>query len=389
MGGRAVWRTFALLSASFVVLAVCFEATLPSIATRLNVWFGTDIPLYSQWWMRGISTRSHWHPLAFALYDAFGRCIRAIGLDPAALPLAVVALPVIAVTSTAMSSTLAVLLRGEQRAPACVAAMLLVGPAVLLAPIPDTHMAGGAALLAEGALLLAWHRGDRRPATLLTAACAGLVAGGFSLTSFGPAAALLASCPRTPRRVLVPLVVLAACVIALLVALLWRHVTFEAAFAVAPSPSSLWQSARQLVLAQFGLPYVVAAPNADPIAPTDALSVAAPTGWSVLAAALWLGAICAERSRCPSRGGEARLAIASSLSLVGLVAFHSVYAATEAFMFAPHAWPFVVLPGLAILTDRDSSAASRIAVLAALLACAIQTVLAASTLLAAMAALRA
>ena len=49
--------------------------------------------------------------------------------------------------------------------------------------------------------------------------------------------------------------------------------------------------------------------------------------------------------------GRCRVLALSLAVIASLVAFHAVYATDEAYIFSPHVWPFVVLPGVLAWTD--------------------------------------
>jgi hypothetical protein len=123
-----------------------------------------------------------------------------------------------------------------------------------------------------------------------------------------------------------------------------------------PDALSLTRSVRALVCAPFGIPptdiarYVTDAGVVyDGIILRDAASPL-----QVAAAILWASAVAVwflMRRRRAEAAGERRLILCCAGAAVLLLAFHATFASDEAFMFSPHAWPFLVVPGVVALWD--------------------------------------
>jgi predicted small integral membrane protein len=102
----------------------------------------------------------------------------------------------------------------------------------------------------------------------------------------------------------------------------------------------------------------------------DAIS---PQGAALLC---WCGGVVLWLSRRSAADATTRrFMIACLLALASVVAIHTVYATTEPYLFASHAWPFVALPAcVAIASASVRSRWVSALMVAALLLSAVQTV---------------
>ncbi len=385
-GSRPEFRTVLIAAAAlfllYCALGFAYGRLAPSIAWVPDAYFGADIDRHEAWvndlrfWRRGAL-----HPASLALFKAYAIVLRGVGAIPGTLPFVVYALPGILVVSLALA--LAAYDSSPARLVGRLLAALLVGPTPMLAPIPESHALGGAALLLQALLLLeaqrAEQRGDEskaiaRPAALAVAS--GGLAIGFTLVNVLPAAAMLVLLPRSTRATFWRIALVAAAVtgVALLGVASFKLRTeasydpwFETSFMIRPTLAALERSFATVVVAQFGTPatMLVSVPSIGNVV----LLRPRLSDLQVVAAALWLLGIAAWLRDASSV--ERRFAVACGVALSSVVAFHTTYANQEAFMFSPHAWPYILLPGLAAGLDARRGAPVLL-VRAALLLCLVQ-----------------
>jgi hypothetical protein len=265
--------------------------------------------------------------------------------------------------------------RSLPRVAGIAAVLLVVGPALVFAPTPESHMPGGAALLAEEALLYDGIRARARGASrrfalfrLGFAVLFGMLAAGFSVTNVIPATLLavplVAHVGLRPRewqivkRVVMGLAAFAfvGVLVLLTVTHAWRLRAImenESHFLHAPGLRSVAASVDASTTKQFGVPEIGVDMSHDPILPTRALVprrqfAPLPT----LGFILWLGAIVVWYRRPDTARWARHLALASLAAALSMVLFYAIYAAHEAYLFSAHSWPFLVAPGLAALVDN-------------------------------------
>jgi len=409
---RSSWISITLtaagLAAAFILLSVLYETHFPIVVERLNVWFGADVIRYTEW-MQGEGFRWFLHPVCFVLYRVYGEALAVLGITPTGTSMAVTGLPVILFTSFGMALAAGVVLPPGQRSFLRVAGIaavsLVVGPALLFGPTPESHMPGGAALLAEAALLYDGIRGrasggTRRSALLRLgyAAFFGVLATGFSITNMVPATLLylplLAHFELSPRewqvakRIARSLAALAVVGVVALVSIThaWRIrriMEDESHFTHAPSIRSIAASFDASTAKQFGVPEIGVSMSDDPILPTRGLAprrqfAPVPT----LAFILWMAAIVLWYRRPETARWARHFALASLAAFLSMVLFYAIYASHEAFLFSAHSWPFLVAPGLAAIVDslRTPRRAEVIGFAAALSLGIIQTVIGVASL---------
>jgi hypothetical protein len=371
----SITLTAAGLVAVFFLLAVLYETHFPVVVEQINVWFGADVIRYTEW-MRDDSFRWFLHPLCFALYRSYGKALALFGMTPTGISMAATGFPVILFSSFAMALAAGVFLPpGERtflRVAGIAAVFLVVGPALLFGPTPESHMPGGAALLAEAAFLYDAIRARARGAPrrqalrrLGLAALFGGLAAGFSITNILPATLLfvphVAHVGLRPRErqivkwsvaSLVTLAVVGVLVV-VMITHAWRLRAIlenEGRFLHAPSIRSVAASVDASTTKQFGVPEIGVGMSQDPILPTRALVpreqfAPAPT----LAFILWVGAIVLWCRRPETARGARHFALASLAAFLSMALFYAIYASHEAYLFSAHSWPFVVAPGVAAL----------------------------------------
>lgn len=302
------------------------------------------------------------------------------------IPLVLFALPVIVLTAFSVAAVIDLWPVApeeiKKRCPtgprfAFVVASLIVGPTFVFAPVPESHMLGGAALLLQTLCILKAMRAESVAGVKSAADGAyqisvrgaflwGLLAVGFSLSNLAPAAILMfglhsVRCWNMRRSLL------AGLGLGIFLFIAWPHaqdlLAFESNWLGTPHLSTLAASARQLVVLQFGVPdsnlltwndpYLGGSGIVNPFTGYVITSVYPRGAVSPVQAAaclLWLAGI-GLWLRQSIISCDRRFAVVCASALGELIAFHSVYDTGEAYLFSPHAWPFVLLPGLVAFAD--------------------------------------
>ncbi|MDX1934221.1 MAG: hypothetical protein SFU56_16590 [Capsulimonadales bacterium] len=357
--------------ALFLVLAALYGQRFPRMATQYDVWFRTDVNHYLQWIkFPGFIHRFPLHPATLVILKPYGFLVgRFLAVDARFLPL--FSLPVI--VFHAITLTGAAYRWDAQRFPVIIALALLVGPLLLLAPVPESHTLGGLSLLMTAVCVRrrqsAEHYGNEGDTRRWTghAFAWGLIATGFSLSNLVPA--VLVAVPlrrafRPSKRQWFALAAMGASILVLggLQFLnRYRQESVPVDFAtfvlsrfqrwlLLPDGTAILRSLRALVMAPFGVPEtsVFAYTSEAGVPYAGVILRDAPNVLQIAAAAGWMIGIARTYARGSDR--EERFFIARcAFALLWLVVFHSFFAADEAFMFAVHAWPFLFLPGLLAL----------------------------------------
>jgi hypothetical protein len=162
-----------------------------------------------------------------------------------------------------------------------------------------------------------------------------------------------------------------------LVSMVVRVVQNELRWLTVPSQQSFRRSFGGLILTHFGMPPSGLSTWQHPFNGMIVTSVRnlGMTAFQIAGLPLW----CAGVLLWAWHGGRGsperrfvRFALAAALSLI---AFHTVYAAHEAYVFSAHIWPYLVLPGVLAWTDgvRTRRFAQVICITAAVVLSAIQT----------------
>lgn len=400
-GGRFLVPASLALCALYLLLGAFFDARARTLTGSHDVWFGADVIRHIEWvvdW-RSVSA-ARLHPGSFVLYKFYGLLLRPFGVHRDTGMLAF-SLPVVLLVSAALawSARLSadLVLRTKNEFPGkgpysrrvswlVLLLLLCFGPSLLLAPLPESHSLGGCALMLQALFLLATQKsleeGDRRSLRrngTLVFLC-GLAASVFTIGNLVPAALLFGFLPRPERRrhvraALLSGVALSAVWVAGGLIKEMRPVgvrgpapfgsefLYDLRYVHEPTPASVWSSFRQLVVLQFGVPFTRL--NQFPwdyeglpvrrLYP-DLTRMLGPALACALAGSgliLWLS-----RSGPPSSRAIRRLRLgkrpwflACGLALLSIVAVHAFFATREAYLFAPHAWPFVALPCAVVLVE--------------------------------------
>jgi hypothetical protein len=124
-----------------------------------------------------------------------------------------------------------------------------------------------------------------------------------------------------------------------------------------------------MVTLQFGVPDTEL--TIRPFLSRAVLAITAvPTLWHVAAFSSWMTALIAWRRRAPG-SADASFVGLCLMALGSLVVFHTFYGDFETYLYSAHAWPYVVLPGLAVaMAAARSNARGPAWLLAIALACA-------------------
>ena len=349
----------------------------PPLLYVYDIWFGTDIPRHVQWTtVYEFVFRGHLHPFTYLLYKMLGVLMRLLKIRsdkgvylPCCLPPALFA-------SVAIVDVAARIGRPGRRLLSGLAGVVL-GAALVFAPIPESHTLGGAALLLEGlwvwTALRALGRAEEDTRATQRAALYATVAAGMTVSNLGPGLILLLPLwlmAPASRHVLLRQLAWGALVLVSLETAIFvaqqcselpsgsNSLAVEQAWLAWPTPYSFWVSLSSLWLHLFGLPsthmtvhqlswpdqpaYELIYPRMRP-APVQC---AAALCWTVGLALWWRR----------GRGWDpARLLVTCCLaSLLELTVFSSGYDTFEAYMVANHAWPFVLLPALLVLNDESA-----------------------------------
>jgi hypothetical protein len=387
----------ALLSA----LCIAYAKHFPHLSTVNDIWFSTDVQRHVDWVVQwSSSARFHLHPLSFVLFKAWGSILRFSDWSfDADSPLIVFAWPAIALTSIGLVTAASWLVpRGSHvifLRTAMLLMLVLVGPIVTFGPMPESHVPGGVLLLLQAVAV--WKVVATSPAATgaqarswiwLAVLCGGF-ATGFSVSNVMPASIIfLALKPwrRIQRAHLGAAIMIAALGAALLMGYLLSSgalrvvldaVAFETNWLQPPSANSVRWSVDYLVLSHFGVPPTQLITFLNPFSRMMVTSVQIldATWLHVAAFALWCAGVFFWLSRPNARSSERRFVGWDVVAACSLVVFHSVYDSDKAYMFAPHLWPYLVLPGtLAWLHGvRERRFAAVACITAATLASAAQT----------------
>ncbi|HVS08495.1 MAG TPA: hypothetical protein VMS76_01380 [Planctomycetota bacterium] len=372
--GRAWFRVGAFGAVVALLSALClfYTGRFHHFATVNDLWFGSDIWRHVAW-ANDPSEAGRWqlHPGSFLLFDGYGRLLRALGLEPSPDELLGFAMPVIALVALGLVAAAERLARhgtGGRASPWAVAAVLAaVGPVVAFGPMPESHILGGTALLLQAVWVLSVLRDEAAGASgpqvrsrTAGAIALGAVAASFTVTNLLPATILLWALRRL-RRPLVRAALVGALAGAALLAvhklvaplpLVWplvRTVRYEMSLLTPPHALQIGWSFQHLVLFQFGMPrteLITWTHPADGAVVTSIHSASAtPLQWAAFA--LWLAAVglWVRRGRA-GEPAERRFGAYCAAALLALLAFHVPFSAWEAYIFSPHAWPYVVVPGV-------------------------------------------
>jgi hypothetical protein len=391
------------LGALLLALTALYVRHFPTVETINDTWFGADVARHLDWMVQGVPGRAHLHPLSFALYRIAGRMYAALNLLPAAQKGAMIpgALPPILAASLAVPRVAHWLAsrrvnaddesgRGGMKRQLTSAVLLVaISPLLIFAPVAESHVLGGLMLLMSAVLVLRVYDAEgettnaapppevasvrRRRITL--ALLFGVAATGFSLSNLIPAGIMLGLVLR--RRDSFRAALALTLVVLLEGALVaWRGIfaltgaadgvvggaQVEQQWLGAPTLQNLYLSFHHLILSQFGIPWgylkeypASLASHGVPFSGPFVDGTLAPL--SCCAAVLWLLGVLIYARSLPARSRVVHFLRHCALILSIFVLFHAIYDPAESYIFAAHAWPFLILPGL--LAWNDALAALR------------------------------
>lgn len=377
---KASWWTITLfvgVTAIYVALGMLYTWKYAEVYSVDDLWFGADIARHVRWAFNPAEDfRWHLHPATFLLFKGYGWLLGKTNLLPTHGSLLLIALPVLTFTSLAVVATVRIMMpcrlfpRWLQLI--VVSMLLVIGSSLIFAPFPESHILGGSALLLQGVLTwFLWTRaeeeqiyGARRQLLYVFVVLCALLATGATLSNLMPALILLAVLPAF-RRFLVRGAILGI-LVALLVlgihawvtpipmlSLIKAKVIEEMAWVWQPGIYPLSLSVKNFFLGQFGLGSTAYGSWSPPtgeytivflvLTEPALLQIGAAVAWlSGIALWIWRNAATAKR--------EVFYILFCFGALISLIVFHSLYAANEAFMFSPHGWSFLLLPGLIAFT---------------------------------------
>lgn len=369
----------------FMSMHLLVTSNLERLSSSYNAWFGTDVPRYLQWSTEvACIDRAHLHPLALLLYKcALG--LNALGLKASMLTWLSL-LPASAAAVATAAAACSPPWGGDRRLRALwLVVAVCVGSAPLFAALPETHALGGSVLMLQTLAVMSALRsaasGDRERFRSRCSLALGLgcIATGITLSNALPATILLASLlpgadPSARRHLAVravwtasALAFLGADVVALqrftgdqedeegAVPGIAARFSREGAYTTPPSPGSILTSFRAMVVHQFGVPPTEVVRHTESNGqkyPLIYVKDGGPLPQAIPCALWYLGIFLWLPRGYQAHPVERKVIIACLAATAALVAFHAAYCTFEAFMFSPHAWPFVVLPGLCILKAR-------------------------------------
>lgn len=375
-----------------LALARFYLAPTRHLASSLDVWFGADLVRHVEWIFVPASISGvQLHPGSFVLFKLYGAILGLLGRPFSRSDLGLAALPVL--LSAAWALPRAALSTSGGRASRAWCFLLLalaIGPGLVFLPWPESHALGGLALFLAGAAVLRARRATESPGgesnMYRSSREAVFAAAGASLLTVSnllPAMLLLLALPATARarwrrRIVLFALALSLFVIAGAMArqagrgpLAWDRLwATELRYARAPSWSGLGTSFVELLTMQFGVP----------VPRLQVFSGSGPVDWvyrtypahrgllaSWLALSLAATAIGLRLRRRTSGSGDKTVVWACLAALASVVGIHACYATWEAYLFASHAWPLVVLPLWIVLGSDRSTHAERILIVGAVL----------------------
>jgi hypothetical protein len=247
--------------------------------------------------------------------------------------------------------------------------MLVVSPLVAFGPMPESHVLGGVALLLQSTFTLMALRAKAETVegpdawywTTASVVC-GVLATSFTLSNLLPASILLL--PTVPSRwpkpdvasvarIVTGVVTMVLVVYFLLgsVGVLSRAgnlVAYELRWFTLPNWKLLEASFRNLVMFQFGLPPTALYTWHDTLNSRMVTSVGI-HGWTILqavACGLWIAGTTVWVLSLNRNSPEYLFLLCCVTGALSLIVFHTSYATHDAYMFAAHIWPYIVLPGV-------------------------------------------
>jgi len=364
------WR-FVILSTVciaffFSVLSFFYETNLPFLTERMNVWFGTDIPRFVGEWVNGNSARFHFHPLSFMVYSIYGAVLKITGFNPHDVPLAVMSLPVVVYVLFGISLFVGFISTRQQISYVwrllLLLSVILISPALIFTPVPESHMSGGVSLLLEANFVLVALRelcSERNFAkaqkSITVAILFCIFACGFSISNVIPAMLVLMPLlsefnVRQLRLLLIVVIVTSIFIVIVLLmpdSPIIKIINSEKNFMMIPTLKSLAMSFDALVIKQFGVPVIEVARSHDPVEtmkilmPSNTFAPLSSFSFIMWSVSFWLWF----RQKSTLKW-EKHFFRACFAALFSMIIFYAIYANYEAYLFSAHSWPFIILPGI-------------------------------------------
>jgi hypothetical protein len=162
-----------------------------------------------------------------------------------------------------------------------------------------------------------------------------------------------------------------------LVSMVVRVIQSELRWLTVPSQQSFRRSFGGLILTHFGMPPSGLSTWQHPFNGMIVTSVRnlGMTAFQIAGLLLWCAGVLLWAWHGGRGSPERRFVQFALAAALSLIAFHTVYAAHEAYVFSAHIWPYLVLPGVLAWTDgvRTRRFAQVICITAAVVLSAIQT----------------
>ncbi|CAN5567021.1 hypothetical protein BH23BAC1_BH23BAC1_32810 [soil metagenome] len=371
---------FFLLVIVYTFLSIRYSHYFENLLYGNDFWFGGDLSRHIYWTIDpDKSFRSHLHPVSFLLFKGLGWLLNSLNNLPEKLQIPVITIPIIVYTSIfmVMSTKLIVSLT---KFPvwihvAVIAAFVFIGPTLVFAPVPESHVLGGVSLLMQATLIWLWMQQEgNSQSNFDDLEKKGIVGGiiifaflatGFTLSNLMPAIIMMLAIPVF-RRTLIKIAIAVGVFLVLLLIIhkfifnfpfITRSVSNimkETAWLMLPHFNSIILSFKNLLLAQFGLSII---PELQ-VWTSDSgieyyIEQSGPSIFQGIAFIFWVGGIIWYTFRNEKRSyPNLTFFVFCALSLLSIIGFHSFYATGESFIFSAHAWPYVVLPG--VITIRNS-----------------------------------
>jgi hypothetical protein len=348
-----------------------------------NFYFGTDIPRHIEWATNpSVYSRSHLHPLSLILFKIYGCLLLLLGVIPNYSLFPIISFPVTLFTSIAIAYTIHIMLPGHLF-PVWIQAfgiilLLLVGSTLTFAPIPESHTLGGAALLLQAAFT--WHFLKKESENFalkktfqhnwcLIGICLFLaMAFGFSLINLMPGTILLLAVPQIrpilfsklfirttllSGGILISIVIFHYFIISIsFLSVIENEILKDVKYVFKPEFKTLKLSIKNFLLSQFGLGFLKIIEWTTNEYVFRKLKLAEEFYLQIAAFFLYMSGIVNWAWRKKGFNNlELKYILYCAAAFLSLLFFHCIYAVEESYMFTPHGWPFLVVPGILVLRD--------------------------------------
>lgn len=381
--GLIAWNMSMTIGLIILLLALSYlySINIKEIVSVFDYWFGNDTVRYIQWITEPqYVDRYHLHPLSFLLYKFYGWFLLNSHILPENNLLPILSFPVILYTSFSIIFTVNLLLP-FYKFPTWIRFMaflmlVIIGPVLIFAPVPESHLLGGASLLMQAVLV--WHYlklnnstgisteelNFKKKKSIYAITFFAVLATGFTLSNLMPAVILMVAIPN-----LRPLILKTGAFIFCFLSCFYlvhhflfhfefispirRMIMMEISWLTAPDLSTLRFSINNLLLEQFGISSPRISSWTSPSGEENILvSLTSATYFQIFACLLYLSGIIVWMFQNKGKNHfELNFIFYCTFAFISLMAFHNLYAVNESYIFSAHGWPFLVLPGIIVLKN--------------------------------------